>query len=92
MELFIVEHKELISVCVKMVSAVVVCVFGGRLFVKFIYNFSLKYFEDIRKESGLLREDIKELYGKFSAPDSGVEHRLTRIETLCGVCFKRGKK
>lgn len=92
-----VEHKEFVTMLAKILLSILGTAVSVRVFVTIMYNISVKYVENIRKqnerEMNFLRDDIQDLYGKFSNSENGIEHRITRIETLCGVCFKRkGKK
>lgn len=73
MEQFFLQYETTITVLGKILGVM----FGGILFVRFIYSFSLKYFWGLDKRiSGV--EDY--IWGPNGEPDKGGEHRLTVLE------------
>jgi|WetSurMetagenome_2_1015567.scaffolds.fasta_scaffold02376_18 hypothetical protein len=62
MEQFFSQYKDAITVFTKIIVSIVVAVLGGKLFVSFMYNFSLKYFENLSNEIKGIKSDLKILF------------------------------
>ena len=72
-EQFIIQHQTTFSVLGKIFGAML----GIGLFIKFIYNFTVRYFENQSRD--VMRIN-KFLWGPDGEPEKGLEHRLTDLE------------
>lgn len=52
------------KIIIGIVGAVVVGIIGGRLFMRFVYNIFLRYFDNIETNQVEMKKDIKTLYNR----------------------------
>jgi hypothetical protein len=52
------------KVTLAIVGAVIIGIIGGRLFMRFVYNLFLRYFDNIENTLKEMRDSIRELYAR----------------------------
>jgi len=72
------------KITIAVVGAVIVGIIGGRLFMRFVYNIFLRYFDNIEKAMSETRESIKELYHRTD------NHK--EVEKTVDYCLKKNRK
>lgn len=95
LERFIIQHETIIVVLIKILIAVLGVILGVSLFTRFIYNFTIKYFENQGKDIARIKKFI---WGPDGEPKKGIADRLTDLErahkdrtTICPAENIRGK-
>jgi hypothetical protein len=72
-EKIITQYQTIITVLGKIFGAML----GVGLFIRFIYGFTVKYFENLHDETERIKKII---WGPDGEPEKGLEHRLTDLE------------
>jgi len=83
-EKIIIHNQTLIAVLGKIFGAML----GIGLFIRFIYNFTIKYFENLRGDVTRINRCI---WGPDGDPEKGLEHRLTDLERSHRDRIENGK-
>ena len=52
------------KITLAIMGAVIIGIIGGRLFMRFVYNIFLRYFDNIEETMSGMKADIKKLYDR----------------------------